>query len=214
MKMLSYRNKILFFLGFGFMAAANVEAAWINEIHYDNVGGDTGEFVEVVLEPGELANDFSLEFYNGNGGGLYASVPTLGGPISTVSGFSLFALFQAGIQNGSPDGLALVQNSVVTQFLSYEGAFMATNGTALGMTSTDIGVSESSSTAIGDSLQLVGIGSFYSDFSWTGPTAESPGQVNAQQTLVPGAAPVPEPITLALFTLALAGLGFTRRRQS
>ena len=40
--------------------------AWINEIHYDNDGGDTGEFVEVVVENcRSLRRDASHELYNG-----------------------------------------------------------------------------------------------------------------------------------------------------
>ena len=48
-----------------------------------------------------------------------------------------------GIQNGSPDGIALVDASgAVMQFLSYEGTLTAVGGPADGLTSTDIGVSE------------------------------------------------------------------------
>jgi hypothetical protein len=38
------------------------------------------------------------------------------------------------------------------QFLSYEGSFTATNGPASGMTSTDIGIAESSTAVVGNSL--------------------------------------------------------------
>ena len=37
-----------------------------------------------------------------------------------------------GIQNGSPDGFALVNNGVVVEFLSYEGSFAAANGSENG----------------------------------------------------------------------------------
>ena len=59
------------------------------------------------------------------------------------------------IQNGAPDGLALVNSSgAVCEFLSYEGTFTASNGPPNGMTSTDIGVAETGATPIGTSLQL------------------------------------------------------------
>jgi len=37
--------------------------AWINEIHYDNTGGDDGEFIEIVIEnPGSYTlSDFRVD---------------------------------------------------------------------------------------------------------------------------------------------------------
>ncbi|MEJ2599230.1 MAG: hypothetical protein P8Z00_12915 [Anaerolineales bacterium] len=49
------------------------------------------------------------------------------------------------------------------------------------MTCTDIGVSEDSSTAVGDSLQLTGTGLNYDQFAWSGPSAASFGAVNTGQ---------------------------------
>ena len=86
----------------------------------------------------------------------------------------------AGLQNGSPDGVALVDaSSAVIQFLSYEGAFAATDGPASGLTSVDIGVSEDGTGAVGDSLQLAGTGTSYEDFSWS---AEAPNTFGAFNT--------------------------------
>ncbi len=63
------------------------------------------------------------------------------------------------IQNGSPDGVALVMpDDTVVQFLSYEGTFVAAGGAADELTSTDIGVAESNSTPPGNLLQLSGAG--------------------------------------------------------
>lgn len=58
------------------------------------------------------------------------------------------------------------------------GVFTAEDGAAEGLESTDIGVSEDSSLAAGQSLQLVGTGSVYSDFSWTADVVESFGAIN------------------------------------
>jgi predicted extracellular nuclease len=89
-----------------------------------------------------------------------------------------------GIQNGSPDGIALVNGATVVQFLSYEGSFIATNGPANGMSSTDIGVSEAGSEPVGMSLQLQGSGTTYEDFTWTAtPIANTQNAVNTGQTL-------------------------------
>ena len=80
----------------------------------------------------------------------------------------------SGIQNGSPDGVALSENGNVIEFLSYEGPIMATNGTAAGTTSTDIGVEETGSETAGLSLQRVGDG----PTDWDGPRAQTPGAAN------------------------------------
>ena len=87
-----------------------------------------------------------------------------------------------GIQNGSPDGVALVNGPTLVQFLSYEGSFTAVGGPADGVASTDIGVTETGSEPLGQSLQLHGSGSIYQDFTWAGPSPISPGAVNAGQT--------------------------------
>ena len=77
-----------------------------------------------------------------------------------------------GIQNGSPDGLALVDaGGAVVEFLSYEGSFTATSGNANGLVSVDIGVSEPG--PIGQSLQLL-------NGVWIGPAPESPGLINTE----------------------------------
>lgn len=88
-----------------------------------------------------------------------------------------------GIQNGSPDGVALVDaSSTLVQFLSYEGVLTASNGAASGTPSTDIGISESGSDPEGRSLSLVGVGTTYGDFTWSLSGAASPGAINLVQT--------------------------------
>jgi predicted extracellular nuclease len=87
-----------------------------------------------------------------------------------------------GLQNGSPDGIALVDDATVVQFLSYEGVFTATNGAASGLTSTDIGVAENGSGLVGNSLRLTGTGSTYQAFTWNAEAASSFGSPNPGQT--------------------------------
>src|SRR5210317_402809 len=140
--------------------------AWINEIHYDNAGTDANEVVEVVIENAGSYTiaDFVITLYNGNGGASYGTHGLDGFTQGNVVGdFTFFYKYISGIQNGAPDGLSLsYQGTVITgQFLSYEGALTATDGPANGMTSDDIGVSESSATPIGESLQLSGSGTSY-----------------------------------------------------
>ncbi|MEM9712779.1 MAG: hypothetical protein AAGA17_11225, partial [Actinomycetota bacterium] len=156
---------------------------FINELHYDNDGADTGEFVEVAGPAGTDLTGWTVVFYNGNGGASYATA-TLGEVLADESGgYGFVEVVQSGIQNGSPDGVALVDaGGVVVEFLSYEGDFAATNGPAAGLTSTDVGVSEPGDTPIGLSLQRTGTGTTAGDFAWVGPVAESPGAVNADQS--------------------------------
>lgn len=171
----------------GLQAAPTV---FINEIHYDNAGADTGEFIEIAGPAGTNLSGYSIVFYNGSGGGSYGTGNLTGTIPDQNNGFGTVNLFvPTGIQNGAPDGIALVQGTTVIQFVSYEGVFTAAGGPASGMVSTDIGVSQGGSDAIGRSLQLVGTGTTYGDFTWTAPSAQSPGNVNAGQTFsgAPGA---------------------------
>jgi predicted extracellular nuclease len=167
---------------------ATAEAAvFINEIHYDNAGADSGEFVEIVGPAGTDLSGWELVFYNGSSTQLkpYATV-SLSGVLAddTGSGFGFFSLLRSGIQNGAPDGMALVDaGGSLVQFISYEGVFTAAEGVAAGMTSSDIGVSESSATAVGDSMQLQGSGTDYSDFTWVAGVAQTPGALNEGQSI-------------------------------
>ena len=158
---------------------------FINEFHYDNTGTDSGEFVEIAGPAGTNLAAYSIVLYNGADGKTY-DTDALGGVIpNQQSGFGTVSLAYPsnGIQNGSPDAIALVNGSAVVQFLSYEGAFTALNGPAIGMLSTNIGVGEAGTEPVGRSLQLQGTGSTYSDFTWTAtPIANTSNSVNTGQT--------------------------------
>ncbi len=137
------------------------DTPFFSEIHYDNTGTDTGEALEVTAPAGMDMTGWSIVLYNGSTDVVYDTT-TLSGVVSAAGAFTV-TYPSNGLQNGSPDGMALVDpSSTVIEFLSYEGTFTAADGPAAGMTSTDIGVSESSSTAVGDSLQKVGD-------TWVGP---------------------------------------------
>lgn len=159
------------------------ENAWINEIHYDNKGRDRNEFIEVAGNAGLDLTGWSLVGYNGNNGAPYFT-QNLSGVISNVSnGFGIVSVNISGLQNGAADGVALVDASGnVVQFLSYEGVLTATSGVAAGLTSTDIGVAETSSTKVGESLQLAGTGSSYEDFTWQSAGNDTPSNVNNGQS--------------------------------
>lgn len=179
---------------------------WINEFHYDNASTDTGEFVEVAGLAGIDLSGYEILLYNGNGGALYDTINLSGIFDDEGAGFGALSFDAPGMQNGSPDALALFDGSAVLQFLSYEGSFIAVGGAADGLTSTDIGISEGSSTPAGASLQLVGTGNKHEDFTWSGPSTASPGSINNGQTFTPTSVPesLPSGFVAALFLAVLA----------
>src|SRR5436190_16439916 len=177
--------------------AQGTPTVFINEIHYDNTGTDTGEFIEIAGPAGTNLAGYGLALYNGNtprAAVLYpaGSVRALSGVIpDQQNGFGTlsFAYAQDGIQNGPNDGVALVQGATVIQLLSYEGVVTASNGPAAGMTSTDIGRSENGAGPIGDSLRLAGTGTGYSDFAWQTTAPGTPGAINQGQSFAGDGAP-------------------------
>ena len=170
-----------------------VDPGWLNEFHYDNTGGDEDEGVEIAGPSGTTLNNWKVYFYNGDNGENYSTLSLEGIIPNQEDRFGTIWFPRSGLQNG-PDGIALENNfEEIVQFISYEGSFTATDGPAQGMTSTDIGVEETSGTAVGSSLQLAGQGIRYSDFNWQSPAMHTRGDVNNGQTLNTGATPSPTP---------------------
>ncbi len=171
-------------------ACASVSAqavVFINELHYDNASTDQNEAVEVAGPANTDLTGWSLVLYNGNGGASYTTLPLPNTIPDLCGGFGTVNVPAPGLQNGSPDGVALVNGiGTVVQFLSYEGVFAATNGPASGMTSIDIGVSEDGTGPVTSSLALIGTGSTYQDFTWGTATAASFGACNTGQTFTGG----------------------------
>jgi hypothetical protein len=118
----------------------------INEVDYDNVGIDTKEFIE-LFNPGTATVSLaglSIVLVNGSGGAVYdtidlSSVGELeGGEYLVIAGSGVNVPSSAKhldpvwsqdqIQNGAPDGLALIDTvtSTVLDALSYEGSVTAT----------------------------------------------------------------------------------------
>ncbi|MBV7257913.1 hypothetical protein KCG44_14095 [Pacificimonas sp. WHA3] len=177
------------------MPVSTSAIVFVNEFHYDNRNADVGEFIELAGSAGDSLDGWSLALYNGTASrrSVYNTI-NLGGTFGDVSGGFGFLSFDAvGLQNGGPDGFALVDNGgSVVEFLSYEGSFTAASGPAGGMTSVDVGVRESSSTPVGFSLQRTGSGSAPGDFTWAAPQTATRNMVNAGQSFT-GAPPPPPP---------------------
>lgn len=150
----------------------------ISEIHYDNAGTDVNEKIEVSFPTGTDLSTYSVLLYNGNGGAVYSTRSLSGLAVTTCGTRGVVVLDYPvdGIQNGSPDGIALVNGSTVVEFLSYEGGMTATGGAANGIAATDIGVAEAGTAAVGTSLQR------NASNVWTGGIAQTFGACNAGET--------------------------------
>ena len=103
--------------------------------------------------------------------------------------YTVFTFPTNGIQNGEPDGIALVApNGTVVEFLSYEGSFVAASGPAQGLRSVDILVVELG--AVGDSLQRdIATG------KWFGPSRNTSGTANGMLPPAPAPGPISIPVT-------------------
>ncbi|GAA2648374.1 ExeM/NucH family extracellular endonuclease [Paractinoplanes durhamensis] len=154
--------------------AADDSTPFISEIHYDNVGTDAGEAIEIQAPAEFDLTGWKVVLYNGNGGAAY-NTATLSGAVP-AAGVVVQTYPADGIQNGAPDGVALVKpDGTVAEFLTYEGTFTATGGPAAGLAGTDIGVAETTTTPVGYSLQKIG-------GVWQAPAQNSFGAVNSATT--------------------------------
>ena len=142
----------------------------INEFHYENIGTDDNEFVEVRItggiasQPADLSL-YTVTLYNGvsNSRTGYES-ETLDNFIQTCDGSNCYYTWDVVIQNGSPDGIALSDPSGLVEFVSYGGVFTAADGIANGVLSIDIGVQESNTTTTSNgSIERTAAGSWNLD---------------------------------------------------
>ncbi|WP_231956851.1 MULTISPECIES: ExeM/NucH family extracellular endonuclease [unclassified Actinoplanes] len=171
-------------LGFGFSGpafAAEAQIPFISEIHYDNAGSDSGEAVEIEAPVGFDLSGWQIVLYNGHTNTSY-DTKTLSGAVP-AAGVVVQTYPANGVENGPDDGVALVKpDGTVVEFLSYEGTLVPVDGPATGLTSTDIGVAETTSTPVGQSLQKI-------DGKWTGPAANTFGALNKAGGTDPDPAP-------------------------
>jgi hypothetical protein len=123
----------------------------INEVDYDQPGGDTAEFIE-LLNPGTTpvdASGYTVVLVNGNNETEYNSVslasvgtvaaggyvvigpPGFDGGLPGGTAFVAFSGSQDNVQNGAPDGVALLDGATMLDALSYEGAINGYSGGSL-----------------------------------------------------------------------------------
>jgi len=163
-------------------SAAPPSTPFVSEIHYDNAGADTGEFVEVQLPAGTSSAGLTVVLYNGGTGNTYDidALPAVSAPADAPA-VAVLDYPTDGLQNGAPDGLALVAgDGTVLEFLSYEGTMTAANGPAAGSTSTDIGQSETGTTPVGSSLARTS-----DPLVWAAPAPATKGVLNGGATEEP-----------------------------
>ena len=93
---------------------------FINEIHYDNASTDSGESIEIAGPAGTDLTGWSVVLYNGSGGAVYSTTALSGVIPNQQGGYGTVVITYPsnGIQNGSPDGIALVNGGMLVQFLS------------------------------------------------------------------------------------------------
>jgi len=187
--------------------------AWINEFHYNDVGADANEFIEIVVKNAVDYNlhDFSVMLYDGSTGTVYDQ-ETLDNfnAGQTFASYSIYALDFTNhsffnIENG-PDGIALAYQGNLILFISYQGSFTATDGPASGTVAENLIPSESNSTPENSSIYLVNAlapGSTYADLTWTQSLGSNTmGQLNPLEVL---------PVTLINFTATVEN-GVTKLR--
>ena len=178
-------------LGAAFAPCAIAQTVFINEIHYDNSGTDTGERVEVIAPAGTNLTGWKVIGYDGSGRASYATFTLSGTTTNQCGGYGTVVATTTGLQNGAPDGVALVNaTGTLVQFLSYEGSFVGSGGAANGVTSVNIGKLEDGTAAAGQSLQLSGTGTTANNFVWNAQRTANFGACNTGQSFTtPDAAP-------------------------
>ncbi len=165
-----------------FGVSLDAQNVFVNELHYDNAGSDVNEGIEIAGPEGTDLSGYTVVLYNGSNSQPYNTVDLTGVITNQHNGFGTINFPISGLQNGAPDGFALIDGvGSVLQFLSYEGTLTAVGGAADGLESTNVGVQEGAATAAESSLSLSGSGLMASDFTWEVTEVNTFGQINTNQ---------------------------------
>jgi hypothetical protein len=197
-------------------AARAASVVFVNEVDYEQPGLDTNEWLELAGTAGTNLNGWKVELVNGANDAVYGTIHlnnfTFADETGTGWGFFLLGSGTVPgtdqtipgtdglIQNGSPDGIRLIDPSnTVVQFFSYEGTM---TGTTESIALVDTGATAT------DSLYKTGTGNAAGDFAWA-YGGSTPGALNTGQTLT--AVPVPLPASALAGGSLLSLLGLSRR---
>ena len=154
----------------------------VNEVDYDQVGADSGGFVEIanIGTSAAALDGIALVLVNGGDGLEYARVALTG---FLAAGAYLAIDIEA--QNGAPDGIALIDTTsvVLLDALSYEGeitaatidgrAYNLVEGTALAANVADSNTIDGSLSRIPDKQDTNDAAS-----DWAFTTTKTPGAAN------------------------------------
>lgn len=181
---------------------APVGSLVINELDYDQVGADTGEFIEIYnggLTPADLSS-VVLVMVNGSTSREYARVALSGtlapgayavvanAAVTLPAGMMRFAIANDTLQNGAPDGVALINTASGTMIdaLCYEGSMMAATitgvtGTVSLVEGTVLATTVADSNTMPNSLARVPNGTDTDDANtdWRLSATPTPGAANA-----------------------------------
>jgi hypothetical protein len=154
----------------------------INEIDYDQVGADSGGFVEIANVGTESASleGIALVLVNGGDGAEYARAALTG---TLAAGAYLSIEIEA--QNGAPDGVALVDTATkaLLDALSYEGPITAAtiDGQSYSLVEgTVLDASVADSNTVDGSLARIPDGQDTNDANadWEFTSTKTPGAAN------------------------------------
>lgn len=130
------------------LSSLSAQDVFISEIYFNPGSTNEEDAIEVAAPAGTNLNGWQLLLYDGETGTTYNShtfgITDVILPTDTIDGQFFGTKVKSfgidGIQNGSPDGVALVnpQNEVI-EFFSYGGTFTPTEGPAAGQSSKHIG---------------------------------------------------------------------------
>jgi hypothetical protein len=211
-------------------ASTSIHAAvMINEIDYDQPGGDTAEFIELYNSGIDalVLDGYMLDLVNGSNGSEYNSFDLSGLSIiasgylvlcndtQAVANCDIDVSSSSWIQNGGSNGdaVALLYDGELVDSVVYEGISVSVSSFAEGDSYT---VADSNSIAMSIARLPNGLDSNFNagDF---GSACMTPGSANVSGTgdCSISVNPVPVPAAIWLFGSGLAGLiGFSRCKRA
>jgi len=208
----------------GTAAFSSHGAIIINEIDYDQPGGDTAEFIELFNSGSSniSLNNYSIDLINQNETAVYRSIDLSNYSINANSYFVIcgdanlvancdfsFTSTSGWFQNGSKDAIALYDNLNLLDSLSYEGIVTPfTEGDAL--LTRDNNEDDVSLSRITDGFDS---NNNNLDFQLSCVTPGSSNIAITSDCSIASVSPVPVPAAAWLFSSGLIGLiGFARRK--
>jgi cytochrome b involved in lipid metabolism len=155
--------------------------AFISEMHYDNIGSDQDQMIEVAFSNHLDVSGYKVEFYRGKTGLAYNTESVQAFAIGASRNGLTFATRGVGSFQNGPDGVALIdEGDRIVEFISYGGLVTPLEGYAVGLTSVDIGVEQTGVDPIGWTLQKTGSGCLGSEFQWGVNAQGTMGDVNVE----------------------------------